>query len=136
SAYVVNAAFYLLAFELPDLKPGESWPLGSPVAWGPAKVGSRLLVSTASEELFSLDERQQVWRIALAHGPLAGTPWADGDELIVASVSGIVYRLAAGTGQELGSFDVGQPLAAGPVAVGERLLLCAADGTLLVTRQP
>jgi hypothetical protein len=44
--------------------------------------------------------------------------------------------MAADSGQELGKCDVGEPLGAGPVAVGDRLCLAAHGGALLMVASP
>jgi hypothetical protein len=56
--------------------------------------------------------------------------------LLLASLSGTVWMISSQDGKELTKAEVGEPLGAGPVAFanGSRLLVSAADGTLLVIR--
>lgn len=136
TAYAVDGAGQLRAYSLPDLKPGPVLPLGG-VQWGPARAADRALVLTRGGELACFDEAgQQLWKVAWPHGPLAGAPLAGKDGYLLATVSGTVFRMAADSGQELGKCDVGEPLGAGPVAVGDRLCLAAHGGALLMVASP
>ena len=72
----------------------------------------------------------------MAYGPLAGAPLAVGDHLLLASRSGVVWRIDAANGKELGKVEVGSPLGAGPTALGDQLLVGGHDGTLYEVRQP
>ncbi|HEV3022081.1 MAG TPA: PQQ-binding-like beta-propeller repeat protein, partial [Pirellulales bacterium] len=137
SAFAVDGAGELRSFELPDLTAGPTWPMAGGCAWGPVKVADHVLAATRGGELVALDGAQrEVWRAPLSHGPLAGAPLADENTYLLATVSGFVYRVAAENGAELGNVEVGEPLAAGPVALGEKLVLAGHDGTLLVVAGP
>lgn len=127
----------VLAFDATDLSAGKEWPLEGRVVWGPESVGGLVLVATDRQMLVAFEaEQKQRWRSPLSYGPLVGRPLPDGDSLLLAALSGTVWRIAAGDGVESARFDVGEPLGAGPVsfAGGSRLLVSAADGTVLVIR--
>jgi len=126
----------LRAYSLPDLKPGSALPLGG-VQWGPARAADRVLVLTRGGELVCFDEsQQQLWKAAWPHGPLAGAPLTGKDGILLATVSGTVFRIAADSGEQLAACDVGEPLGAGPVAIGDRLCLAAHGGALLMVACP
>ncbi len=57
-------------------------------------------------------------------------------QLIVALTDGTVLRLAADSGEETARIDVGEPVTGRVVALGNRLLLSASDGSLLVAELP
>jgi len=136
TAFAVDGGGQLRAYSLPDLKAGPVWELGG-AQWGPAQVADRVLVLTHGGELACLDDqRQLVWKVAWPHGALTGAPLAAKDGYLLATVSGTVFRVAAASGEELGSLDVGEPLGAGPVAVGDRLCLAAHGGALLMVAIP
>jgi hypothetical protein len=136
TAYAMDGQGQLRSYGLPDLKPGPVTPLGG-AQWGPAQAGERALVLTLGGELACFDDqRQMLWKVAWPHGPLAGVPLAAKDGYLLAAVSGTVFRVAADSGQELGKCDVGEPLDAGPVAVGDRVCLAAHGGALLVVAAP
>jgi outer membrane protein assembly factor BamB len=142
TAYAVNGEKELVAFGLGEggarsLSAGKSWPLDGAVAWGPYSAGSFVLVSTLAGQLLCLnDEQQLVWQMELKHGALSGTPLVSGDAVLIPTKSGRLCKLALTSGEEQGLLDVGEPLAAGPFALGERLLLAAKGGTLLVVAKP
>lgn len=133
TVYAVNGSGELVAFELPNLITGKSWPLTTSIAWGPFAAGKQVLVATIGGELLAFDDQQAlVWQVPWQHGHLAGMPLATDDGLLLSTMTGQIYRLAADSGNELASVDLGEPLATGPVALGDRWLLAGCGGTLLV----
>jgi outer membrane protein assembly factor BamB/TolA-binding protein len=133
TAYAVDGADELRSFILPDLSAGPSWPLEGGVAWGPVVSDGRVLVATRGGELLCLDDaKNEIWRVPLPYGALAGAPLSDDGGYLLATQGGVVYRIAADSGAELAKIEIGEPLLAGPVAIGRRLLLTGYDGTLLV----
>ncbi len=131
----------LTAFRLPSLErlDAEEQPLDGRCVWGPARVGETVMLATDADALWCFgDEGKPAWAqpAALAHGPLAGLPLATDDGLLLASARGIVWRIDPASGEEKGRLDVGRPLGAGPVLIGEQLLLVGHDGTLYRVEQP
>jgi hypothetical protein len=137
SVFVVDADNNLLSFVLPALSPGNSLPLGGRCAWGPQAVGKLLLAATDKDRLVAVDARRQViWRVDLKYGPLAGAPCSAGDDICLSSRSGVVWRIAAADGKELGKADAGCPLGTGPLLIGPRLIVGGHDGSLLEVKKP
>lgn len=142
TAFAVDGQGELIGFAVGDagtnsLSAGKSWPLSPAVAWGPYAAGSQVLVATTDGRLLCISERQEMrWQVELKHGPLSGTPLAVDDALLLTTKSGQVCRLKLASGEETGAIDVGEPIAAGPVAFGRRLLLAAKGGALLVVASP
>jgi len=133
TAYAVDGTDDLRSFVLPDLSAGPTWTLEGGVAWGPVVSDGKVLVATRGGELLCLDDaRKEIWRVPLPYGLLAGAPLSDDGGYLLATQNGVVYRIAAESGAELAKIEIGEPLAAGPVALGQRLLLTGHDGTLLV----
>ena len=137
AVYGCDAAGVLIAFSLPELTRLKEHRLGSQCAWGPARVGDSVLLTTDDGQLLSIDAGgNQLWRTALAYGRLAGAPLRLGEHYVLASRTGTVWRVEAATGKELGKVDTVRPLATGPVLLGQRLLVGGHDGTLYEVRQP
>jgi hypothetical protein len=133
TVYAVNGSEELVAFGLPNLVAGKSWPLAAGRAWGPFAVGQHVLVATHGGELLAFDDQQTLaWQVDWKHGALAGAPLATDKGLLLSTMAGRLYRIAADSGDELATVDVGEPLATGPVALGDRLLLAGYGGTLMV----
>jgi outer membrane protein assembly factor BamB len=132
-----------------DLSAAKEWELEGRVVWGPERIADLVLVASDSEGLIGLEAgAAQRWISPLPFGPLAGSPLVVDDTVVLASVGGTLWRVSARTGQQIpwekaeggnqprDQFEVNEPLAAGPVAWGRRLLLAGRDGTLYVTAMP
>jgi hypothetical protein len=130
---VVDRGGDLRTFDLPDLKPAQSLPLGCRgVVFGPQRVGNAVLLATDRDELVCVSAAgQELWRAPLEHGPLAGAAQDSSGNLVLASQRGVVWRAAADTGKELGLVDLVQPLVGNPVVAGQQVLVRTADGALI-----
>lgn len=135
-AFVVDDADNLTAVNVADLKPAKSWPLGGRLAWGPRRVGDIVLVATGLE-LLAIDKQPAVvWRVPLDSGVPVGIPLGSGDDLLLATADGIVERMDRKTAQSRAKVDLGQPLAAGPIACGKNLAVVGEDGSVHILPQP
>jgi hypothetical protein len=76
------------------------------------------------------------WRQPLKHGTPAGAPLLENTSMLVLYPGAGVARINLADGVEQAVADLGQPAVAGPVAFGQRLLVSASDGTLLVVNRP
>ena len=104
---------------------------------GPERVGNLVLLATEENRLLAIDERQQVvWQSVLGYGPLAGVPCLSGGEIFLSARSGMVWRISAADGKELGKVDAGCPLGTGPLVVGSRVIIGGHDGSLLEVKRP
>jgi outer membrane protein assembly factor BamB len=127
----------LAAYALPDLKPAEPIELGDRVAWGPHVCGAGLLLATEGDELIFVDGDGKIrWRQDLKHGACAGRPLVVEGTAFVLDRQGGVARIALADGVEAGYAATGQAAVAGPVALGERLIVATADGALVVINRP
>jgi hypothetical protein len=127
----------LVSFTAPELSAGEPLALGSRVAWGPHNASEGVLLATESGELMLVDAEGAIrWRRPLEHGELGGTPLVINGAALVLHVAGGLSRVNLADGAEASYTDLGQPAVAGPVALGEPVVVAAPDGTLLVVNQP
>jgi outer membrane protein assembly factor BamB len=137
TAYAVDGAGVLAAFELPKLTRAKQLTLSGRCVLGPIAVGGRVLLTTDDEKLLCMGAKgERLWQVALPYGPLAGTPLALGGHYLLASQSGVIWRIDAGSGKELGKVDLGLPLGTGVALLGDQLLVGGHDGTLYEVRQP
>lgn len=136
TAFVGNQAGKLARFAVPDLAPGETTDVGGQIAWGPYAASDGVLLANDANELLLVGVDGAVkWRQPLAHGAVGGAPLlADGHAFLLHPVG--ISKVNLADGSDAGFVDVGQNLAAGPVAFAGRLVAAAADGTLLVVNQP
>ncbi|HMP07943.1 MAG TPA: hypothetical protein PJ982_16455, partial [Lacipirellulaceae bacterium] len=126
----------LARYAIPDLAAGDSIELGARAKWGPFAYGDGVRLATEAEELLWVGSNGTVhWRRALDRGAPRSQPLFDGDS-VLAIVDGGVMRVSLKDGSETGFAEVGQPVAAGPVRLGERLVVTTPDGALLVVNRP
>ena len=119
----------LVLFDIADLKP-KAIAMDGAVVCGPLACGDRLLVATEDGRLACLAESEQIaWQVELPDGqPLSAT--ADGDALIFASRRGVVWALAAATGDTLWRREIGQPLGGQILVAKQGIMVSTTDGTL------
>ncbi len=121
--------------------------LSGRVVGGPWLVSNLILVSTSDGMLSAFGaEGTLVWSSPLSWGALAGAPLDSVGGLACASASGMVWRIDSATGQPLpwnrdskaprDHFDLGEPLGAGPVQFGAKLLFVGSEGTMFVQDPP
>ena len=134
--HAVDKSQSLISFGLPDLKPGKPRPLAAGITWGPRTVGDHVLLTTDDELLYSIDTQGEVRTGKLPYGSLAGMPISVNDHLVFASTGGVIWKINAATGEELGSVDIKCHLQTGPVLLGERLLVGGRDGSLYRIEKP
>jgi hypothetical protein len=99
---------------------------------GPFVVGQLVLVAVEPAALVCFDSSgKKQWQQPLVHGPLAGPVLATKQaDLLILSLSGIVSRISATTGEELSRREIGEPLEGPGRIVSEQLLASGADGVL------
>jgi hypothetical protein len=127
----------LVRFRLPSLESAGETNLTAPVEWGPFVAGDAALIATVEPKLLAASAMGELrWQVPLEHGQLAGPPLVLADSVVLAYRKGVVERRALADGKSLGVLNVEHPLATGPVAFLQKLVIAAADGTLLVVNQP
>ena len=122
-------------FELPSLSGESQFALPGRLAWEPHVAGDLLLVSTIDGDLqaYTIDG-EPLWTHPLQGELPVGAPLVlqPTQEIVLATSSGAVLRIDANEGSVVSETRVGQPLADGPVLLGNRIALRAADGTVLL----
>jgi hypothetical protein len=132
-----TAGGQLAVFALPELTPGEPVDLGGQIVWGPYPAEDGALAALDSDELVAISAEGGIrWRQPLKHGKLGGQPLVADGEAVLLHPEGGVARISLADGAEGAFVELGQPIAAGPITFGTRLLLGAADGTVLVVNRP
>lgn len=128
----------VVSWNAADLQPQSEWQLDGRVATGPTRIGNGVLVTTDNNEMIRWSgQAEPDWKIPMPYGPLAGEPLTVGQDLICASISGMIWKVDGGTGQETAQLDVGEPLGTGPIQfAGSRLLVCGGDGTVHIVGFP
>ena len=128
----------MASFNTADLKPVHEWNLTGRVVWGPSRLQDGILVATDAKELLKVvGAAEPAWKAELNYGPLAGEPLVVGNDLVFASVDGVIWKVNGQTGEEITHLDVGEPLGTGPVQFsGSRLLVCGGDGTVHIVNLP
>jgi outer membrane protein assembly factor BamB len=136
-AFVAGESQTLGIFELPKLKRLSELKLSGRCVWGPAALGDRVLLATDDDQLLCLGAKgEKLWQTALAYGPLAGSPLAVENGFILASTGGVIWRVDDKAGKEQGKVETGRSLASGPAAMGSRVFVIGADGSIYEVKQP
>lgn len=135
-AFAVNARDDLAAFALPSLEQVQTWALDGRPLWGPKRIGDRILLVTATNELGCWNEAGELaWKLPLQHGPLSGPPIARQDELVLLTKTGVVLRVSA-DGAELAHVETGQSLLGAGAVIGEHVMAPGSDGALHLIALP
>jgi len=121
-----------------DLKVAKEFPLQGRVVWGPVQVGDAVLCLSDSDGLLCFQSgAQQRWITSSGcGGNPAGRPLRTESDYLFALIDGAVVRISGASGQQVARSEIGEPLGSGPVAYGNRLLLCGNDGALHVIPMP
>jgi outer membrane protein assembly factor BamB len=123
----------LLALDASTLDTVASTKLQSPASSAPYLVDGRVYVSTSRNGLACYevgDELKMAWSVPMENASLADAPLLVNGKLVAALTSGEVLALAPADGSEAGKIGIGQPLATGPMRVGNFLVVSTIDGTL------
>jgi outer membrane protein assembly factor BamB len=127
----------LAPFGLPALAPAEPVELGGRIVWGPFPAGDGALAATDAGELVMISPEATIaWRQELRHGELAGRPLVRNGAALVLHAAGGLSSIRLADGGEQGFVELGQPATAGPVPLGERVIVAGADGALVVANPP
>jgi outer membrane protein assembly factor BamB/TolA-binding protein len=136
-AFVATASQSLGIFELPKLKRLNEHKLSGRCVWGPAVLGSLVLLATDDDQLLCFDAKGgKVWQTALAYGPLAGSPLAVQDGFLLASANGVIWRVDAKAGKEQGKVETARSLASGPSVMENQVFVVGTDGSIYEVKQP
>jgi len=126
---VADAAGRLILFDLASLKT-NAIALEGTVVWGPLALNNQLLVATEGGRLCCIAEADKIaWQVELPDGsPLSAAE--DGNALIFANRRGVIWAVAATTGDTLWRREIGQPLAGAIVVAKQGVIVSTSDGTL------
>ena len=136
--YVVagNADGALAVFSAADLAAGDPIALGGRVTWGPYAAGEGALVGLDSNELvLAAPGKGVAWRQPLTQ-QLVDAPLLNGGDAWLLMPEGALVRVSLADGSEAGRIELGEPAVAGPTLLGNRLVVAAPDGSLLIVDQP
>jgi hypothetical protein len=127
----------LATFKLPELSAGPAVPLDGNVEWGPFGTSEGFLVATTNSELLLISLAGDIkWKVPLEKREPTGVPLIDGENIFVAWQMDGVSRINLANGTIAGTTALDQAVLAGPVPFASRLILAAADGTILVINRP
>ncbi|MCA9121459.1 MAG: PQQ-binding-like beta-propeller repeat protein [Planctomycetaceae bacterium] len=128
----------IVALNTGDLKLAKEFALTGRVVWGPVQVGDAVLCLSSVEGLlcFEAGANQRWANSAGCGGQPVGVPLSVDGDFLFALKEGAVARIAGNGGAQVAQTVIGEPLGAGPVAFGARLLLPGSDGALHVIKTP
>ena len=95
---------------------------------GRSRCGDMVLLATETELVCWGGEADPRWKTPLEHAPVVGRPLVDAGHILLASGDGFVTRIEAASGKTLAAVPAGEPLSAGPVPYGDKLLVAGQGG--------
>jgi hypothetical protein len=122
----------LAGFTLATAAATQRSPLAGRLAWGPTPVGQEVWLATEQELLCWDGAGQLRWKLALEQGPLTGPALAGDSRVWVTAAEGHLLQIDPVQGAVTAVVTLGEPLASGPVAYGDRLLVAGMSGTVFV----
>lgn len=124
---------------VPSLSGAATIELDGPIVWGPYAAGESFLVMTEAGRLHAVTASAQpaiAWSADLSGNEPLGAPLVADGVATLATSSGVLLRYGLADGSPAAPLELGQALGSAPTAYGTRLLVSAADGTVLVIQQP
>jgi outer membrane protein assembly factor BamB len=122
-------------FTLADGQKASELPLRGVPLFGPNVLGDAVWIVT-DQEIICLDQNSEPrWKHEWQYGAIVGRPVMDEGDWIFATEDGNLLRLDSATGQVLMQRQLGEPLAAGPVAAGDQWWTATRSGALVAVDQ-
>lgn len=116
----------------PDLSRIGMAEIDGRVTWGPYAVGEQFLAYSETSGLVSCDSAGKTrWKLPIAKKALVGPPILQGEDILVDSTAGSMFRIAAESGELRAEFKTGEPLSGCPYLFGSVMLFPGSDGVLL-----
>jgi len=115
----------------PRFEYGRSWPLASVTPTStPARYAGRLLVGSADKKLHAIaDDGNPLWAFTTG-GRVYSSPTPAGDDVIVGSDDGKLYKLDVDSGILIWEFATGDKVRASPALAKNRVFAASFDGFL------
>jgi outer membrane protein assembly factor BamB/TolA-binding protein len=102
------------------------------ITWGPFSVDAYFLAFSETGGLMAIDKKGAIaWKTAIGRIAPVGKPLIDGTDILLASSTGMLFRIEIGTGAVQSKFNVDEPLSGSPLKLGSALLLAGAEGALI-----
>jgi outer membrane protein assembly factor BamB len=133
----VDADNTLRTVEADGLTPIATAALSGPVSLGPVAAGGYIFAVAGDDEFVCVNgEGQLAWRHPLKGDSVVGRPLVKGDAVHFATATGRVRALRLSDGNEKWTIEAEIPLAGGPIAAGDALVVAGVDGNLNVVKAP
>ncbi|QDT02441.1 outer membrane biogenesis protein BamB [Rubripirellula lacrimiformis] len=131
------AADFLVGFDMTSLNESFKTLLDGRIAWGPVAAGDWCLVETEDGNLrgFTADG-VEAFRVPMPQGLPVGQPLMVDDTIVLCGKDGWIVAVDPAAGKLKGSSNLGQPISAKPMAIGNRLLVPGAEGVVYITEVP
>jgi outer membrane protein assembly factor BamB len=102
------------------------------VTWGPYPAGEHFLIHSETSGISAFDTSGKLhWTLPLEQIALIGPAIVHGEDILINSTAGSMYRISIDTGKLLATVDTGEPLSGPPFVFGSALLFPGSEGVLL-----
>lgn len=127
----------VIGFEVQDLATKFQTPLSGRVQWGPSSIAAdadACLLQTNDGLLRAFDaDGQQRFEVALPPGKIVGQPIDNADRWLIIGAEGWIVAIDPSSGEIIKQVDIGQPISATPLSVGNgRLLVPGREGVIYI----
>ena len=103
---------------------------------GPYATGESIVIQSTNG-LYCFDSSgQQLWQVETPRSKLVGAPIADGNALLVATVSGQVWAINAESGEIIGKSNADQAVSTQPVVTPTGLVIGSSNGSVIALQNP
>ena len=131
------AADFVVGHAMSSLEQSFKTGLSGRVMWGPSAIDDFACVQTDDGKLrFFTTEGKEAFATQLPKGRPVGKVSRVEDRWVVVGQSGWIVSIDPESGSLLGQEDLGQPISATPMPVGNRLLIPGAEGVVYLTETP
>ncbi len=131
------AADFLIGRDLASLDESFRMLLDGRVVWGPMAAGDVCLVQTNDGVIHAFDSTgKQKYEFESPEGTPVGKPLTIASSTILVGAPGWLINLDTASGRVIGQADIGQPISASPLPVGNRLLVPGAEGVIYIEEMP
>jgi len=116
----------------PDLSKLDASDVDGRVTWGPYAAGEMFLAYSETSGLAAHDTTgKSKWKTAMPQQALVGPPVVQGDDILINSKAGSMFRITAQSGEIKAVIKIGESLSGAPYVFGNALLFPGSEGTLI-----
>ena len=138
ATYAADTTDHLVGYSTSRVDGVFDRPLNTRCVWGPVRLDdNRGLLMTSENRLIGFDAGgNEVFATELPEDMPVGDPVVVDGRLLITMSGGNVVAVDPQSGAVAGRIEIGQPLSAAPLSIGNKLLVPGAEGVLYIVDAP